>query len=56
MSWQTTCTFKFKIEVQIPSTYPSTACSHVLGIHNNYSPLINFDLEFIMHTKLGKHL
>ena len=29
--------------------------ANVLGIYNKYSPLIKFDLEFIMLIMLGKH-
>ena len=62
MSQQTTRTFKFEIEVQIPSTRPSTAtcdpvlnATNVLGVYNKYSPLIKFDPEFTTLVKLGKH-
>ena len=62
MSRQTTRTFTFKIEVQIPSTCPSTAtcapvlrASNVLGVYHKYSPLIKFALEFITLVKLGMY-
>ena len=62
MSRQTTRTFKFKFNIRMPLTCPSTAncdpilcAANVLGVHHKYSPLIKFDLEFITFVKLRKH-
>ena len=62
MSRHTTRTFKFKIEVQIPSMCRSTAtcdqilhAANVLGVYNKYSPLIKFDPKFVTRIMLGKH-